>query len=122
MAFIENVYDGDTLLPQLEQTESITGYKPKIGIVDRGYRLRKVINGVKIIIPAKLPASASNYQKQMMRKRFRARASIEPIIGHLKQDHRLSRNYLLDEQGDLVNTQLAAAGFNLIKRPSQFYF
>ena len=68
MAFIENVYDGDTLLPQLEQTESITGYKPKIGIVDRGYRVRKVINGVKIIIPAKLPPSASNYQNKHFRQ------------------------------------------------------
>jgi len=27
----------------------------------------------------------------------------------------MSRNYLLDEQGDLVNTLLAAAGFNLRK-------
>jgi len=115
MAFTENIYDGDTLLPQLEQTERITDHKPKIGIVDRGYRGRKIINGVEIIIPAKLPASANNYQKQKLRKQFRARAGIEPIIGHLKQDHRMSRNYLLDEQGDLVNTLLAAAGFNLRK-------
>lgn len=115
MAFIENLYDGDTLLPQLEQTERITGHKPKVGIVDRGYKGRKEVNGVQIIIPTKLPASANNYQKQKMRKRFRARAGIEPIIGHLKQDHRMSRNYLLDEQGDLVNTLLAAAGFNLRK-------
>lgn len=115
MAFIENLYDGDTLLPQLEQTERITGHKPKVGIVDRGYKGRKVVNGVQIIIPTKLPASANNYQKQKIRKRFRARAGIEPIIGHLKQDHRMSRNYLLDEQGDLVNTLLAAAGFNLRK-------
>ena len=83
--------------------------------MDRGYRERKVINGVKIIIPVKLPASANNYQKQKMRKRFRARAGIESIIGHLKQDHRMNSNYLLDEQGDLVNTLLAAAGFNLKK-------
>ena len=115
MAFIENLYDGDTLLPQLEQTERITGHKPKVGIVDRGYKGRKVVNGVQIIIPTKLPAFTNNYQKQKIRKRFRARAGIEPIIGHLKQDHRMSRNYLLDEQGDLVNTLLAAAGFNLRK-------
>lgn len=115
MAFVENLYDGDTLLPQLEQTERITGHKPKVGIVDRGYKGRKVVNGVQIIIPTKLPASANNYQKQKMRKRFRARAGIEPVIGHLKQDHRMSRNYLLDQQGDLVNTLLAAAGFNLRK-------
>jgi IS5 family transposase len=119
MAFIENLYDGDTLLPQLEQTERITGHKPKVGIVDRGYKGRKVVNGVQIIIPTKLPASANNYQKQKIRKRFRARAGIEPIIGHLKQDHRMSRNYLLDEQGDLVNTLLAAAGFNLRKMLQQ---
>jgi transposase, IS5 family len=115
MAFTNNVYDGDTLLPQLEQTERITGHKPKVGIADRGYKGRKAVNGVQIVIPAKLPASATNYQKQKARKRFRARAGIEPVIGHLKQDHRMSRNYLLDEQGDWVNTLLAAAGFNLRK-------
>jgi len=108
MAFIENVYNGETLLPQLAQTVRITGHKPKIGIEDRGYWVRKVINGVKIIIPVKLPASTNNYQKQKMRKRFRARASIEPIIGHLKQDHRMNRV-------KLVNTLLAAAGLNLRK-------
>ncbi len=115
MGFTDNVYDGDTLLPQLEQTERITGHKPKAGIVDRGYKGRKNINGVQIIIPSKLPDSANNYQKQKMRKRFRARAGIEPVIGHLKQDHRMGRNYLMDEVGDLVNTLLAAAGFNLRK-------
>lgn len=115
MAFTDNVYDGDTLLPQLKQTERITGHKPKVGIADRGYKGRKAVNGVQIVIPAKLPASATNYQKQKARKRFRARAGIEPVIGHLKQDHRMSRNYLLYEQGDLVNTLLAAAGFNLRK-------
>jgi len=36
-------------------------------------------------------------------------------MGHLKQDYRMSRNYLLNEQGDLVNTLLAATGFNLRK-------
>jgi IS5 family transposase len=115
MAFTDNVYDGDTLLPQLVQTERITGHNPKVGIADRGYKGRKSVNGVQIVIPEKLPSSATNYQKQKARKRFRARAGIEPVIGHLKQDHRMSRNYLLDEQGDLVNTLLAAAGFNLRK-------
>jgi len=115
MAFIENIYDGDTLAPQLEQIERLTGHKPDIGIVDRGYRGRKIVNGTRIVIPNKLPASANNYQKQKIRKQFRARAGIEPIIGHLKQDHRMGRNYLLDEPGDSVNTLLAAAGFNLRK-------
>jgi len=115
MAFTDNVYDGDTLAPQLAQTKRLTGFSPKFGIVDRGYRGRKKVESTTIVIPNKLPASANNYQKQKIRKQFRARAGIEPIIGHLKQDHRMGRNYLLDETGDRVNTLLAAAGFNLRK-------
>jgi hypothetical protein len=34
------------------------------------------------------------------------------INNNLKQDHRMSRNYLLDIEGDKVNTLLATAGFN----------
>lgn len=115
MAFKENIFDGDTLAPQLAQTTRLTESSPKYGIVDRGYRGRKNVNGTTIIIPTKLPATANNYQKQKIRKQFRARAGIEPIIGHLKQDHRMSRNFLLDQIGDSVNTLLAAAGFNLRK-------
>ncbi len=115
MAFTENIYDGDTLEPQLQQTERLIRKKPKAGIVDRGYRGRKLINGVKIIIPKRLTDSATSYQRQKMRKFFRARAGIEPVIGHLKQDHRMSRNYLRDNDGDKINTILAATGFNLRK-------
>jgi IS5 family transposase len=115
MAFIENIYDGATLEPQLNQTEQLIGRKPKYGIVDRGYRGKKQVNGIKIVIPKRLPLAATRYQIQKIREQFRARAGIEPIIGHLKQDHRMSRNYLLDPDGDKVNTILAAAGFNLRK-------
>jgi IS5 family transposase len=115
MAFTENIYDGATLPPQLQQVKELTGRMPKQGIVDRGYRGRKMIDGVKITVPKQLPKSSSRYQVQKIRKLFRARAGIEPVIGHLKQDHRMSRNYLLDPDGDRVNTLLAAAGFNLRK-------
>ena len=116
LSFIENVYDGDTLEAQLSQIENVTGgYRPKIGIVDRGFRGRKHVNGTQIVIPTKLPASATNYQKQKLRKQFRARAGIEPIIGHLKQDHRMSRNYLSGNLGDTMNVLLAATGFNMRK-------
>jgi IS5 family transposase len=115
MAFTENIYDGATLGPQLDQVEELIGLRPKYGIVDRGYRGKKQVGGVQIIIPKKLPKSSTRYQIQKIRKLFRARAGIEPVIGHLKHDHRMSRNYLLDPVGDKVNTVLAAAGFNLRK-------
>ena len=115
MAFDKNLYDGDTLTPQLQQVEELTERKPKRAIVDRGYRGRKEILGTKIISPKKLPQGASRYQKQRLREFFRARAGIEPVIGHLKQDHRMGRNFLLDEEGDRLNTILAATGFNIRK-------
>lgn len=115
MAFAENIYDGDTLSPQLQQVEMLTGRMPKYGIVDRGYRGRKIVEGVKILSPGKLVSSASRYLIQKTRKQFRARAGIEPVIGHIKRDHRMWRNFLLDEDGDKLNTILAATGFNLRK-------
>lgn len=51
-------------------------------------------------------------QQQKRRKSHKRRAAIEPIIGHLKQDHRLSRNFYKGDFGDAINVMLAAAAFN----------
>lgn len=115
MSFQGNPFDGDTLAPQLVQVERITGHKPETGIVDRGYRGRKQVNGTQIICPGKPLKTGREYQRQKMRRRFRARAGIEPVIGHIKHDHRMLRNYLLNHIGDTMNSILAAAGFNLKK-------
>lgn len=115
LAFKENIYDGDTLEPQLKQVERLINHQPESGIVDRGYRGKRTVGLTKIISPKKLPASTNNYQKQKTRKQFRARAGIEPVIGHIKHDHRMIRNYLSGELGDTLNTLLAAAGFNMKK-------
>jgi IS5 family transposase len=40
------------------------------------------------------------------------RAPIEPVIGHLKAEHRMGRNYLAHHAGDAANAVLAAAGYN----------
>jgi len=115
MSFCGNPFDGDTLAPQLDQVRRITGHKPQTGIVDRGYRGRKQVNDTEIICPGKPTKSDNKYQRQKIRQRFRARAGIEPVIGHVKHDHRMLRNYLLDQTGDSMNSILAAAGFNLRK-------
>ena len=115
MSFTGNPFDGDTLEPQLAQVERITDHQPETGIVDRGFRGRKKVGGTQIICPGKPSANTNAYLRQKIRKRFRARAGIEPVIGHIKYDHRMHRNYLLDEIGDTMNVILAAAGFNLRK-------
>ena len=40
--------------------------------------------------------------------KFCKRAGIEPVIGHLKSDHRMMRNYLKGTLGDAINTMMVA--------------
>ena len=54
----------------------------------------------------------SRYRQNKLKKAFKRRAGIEPVIGHLKADHRLSRNFYRGVFGDNINVMLAAAGFN----------
>jgi len=115
VAHEENLYDGDALAPALEQTQAITGRVPSRAIVDRGYRGRKAVNGTEVLVPGKAKAGQSPYQRAKMRARFRRRAAIEPLIGHLKGQYRLARCFLKGFVGDQVNLLLAAAAWNLRK-------
>jgi transposase, IS5 family len=44
---------------------------------------------------------------------LKRRNAIEPIIGHLKNDGLLGRNYLKGELGDAMHAILCAAGHNI---------
>lgn len=61
-------------------------------------------------------ASAPSGQKRRVtpaiKRQMRRRCAIEPVIGHIKAEHRKGRNYLAGQQGDAVNAVLAAAGYN----------
>ena len=43
---------------------------------------------------------------------MRRRSAVEPVIGHLKGERRMGRNYLAHPHGNLNNPILAAAGYN----------
>lgn len=115
VSFSKNIYDGHTLPDALKQREALVGRRAKVAICDRGYRGKRVVNGTRIEIPKKPLKRASAYEKRKARKRFRRRAGIEPIIGHLKSDFRLLRNYLKGSVGDRINLMLAAAAYNFKK-------
>ena len=115
MTFKTNVYDGHTLPAVLEQTEQLTGKRPKTATVDRGYKGRQMVGETKINMPKPPLKKDTQYQKRKKRKHFKRRAAIEPIIGHLKQDHRVARNFLKGQIGDSINFIMAAAGFNYRK-------
>ena len=97
------------------QSAELVGRRAKVAICDRGYRGKNNVDGTKIEIPNKPRKRASAYEKRKARKRFRRRAGIEPIIGHLKFDYRLLRNYLKGSVGDSINLMLAAAAYNFKK-------
>jgi len=109
--FNGNPNDTITLKPTLEHVEKISGIKFKNAIVDRGYKGQKKVNDITIVSP-KPPNAKQPYSKATMRKKCRKRAAIEPVIGHVKHDCRMQRNYLKGDIGNDINALLAAAGFN----------
>ena len=108
----KNVHDSKTLEPALQQQQRLTGIVLDNNFVDRGFRGVKEVLGTKIIIPDSPGKDRTAYQKQKLRKGFKRRAAIEPKIGHLKQDHRLGRNFYKGIFGDNINVMLAAAAMN----------
>jgi hypothetical protein len=61
-------------------------------------------------------------KKQTAWAKWRSRSAIEPVIGHLKQDHRMKRNYLHGKDGDCINALLVGCGFNLRKLLRVFFW
>jgi IS5 family transposase len=110
--FPGNPYDGHILSAQLEQTTILLediGKQPKQVFVDLGYRGVDADNpGVDIIHRGKAKSLT-----QEQRRWLKRRQAIEPVIGHLKSDHRMSRCWLKGEVGDAINAVLSAAGYNL---------
>ncbi len=47
-----------------------------------------------------------------IKRELRRRSAVEPVIGHLKAEHRMGRNYLWFRRGDANNAVLAAVGYN----------
>jgi len=109
--FNGNPNDTKTLEPAIENIEQMSGIKFKNAIVDRGYKGKKEVRGVTIVSP-KPPNAKQPYSKTTMRKKCRARAAVEPVIGHVKHDCRMLKNYLKGTIGNDINANLAAAGYN----------
>lgn len=107
-----NEYDGHTLESSLQQVEKLTGSAPRSASVDRGYRGITQVGVTQVQIPNPFNKKLSKYKQGKLKKSFKRRAAIEPVIGHLKADHRLSRNFYKGIFGDNINVMLSAAAFN----------
>jgi transposase, IS5 family len=104
-----NPYDGHTLETVLPGIEAITGAALSRILADAGYK------GHNAPPEHKLKVYTQGQKRGLtaaIKRQFRRRAAIEPVIGHTKQDHRMDRNFLAHREGDAINAVLAAAGYN----------
>ncbi len=103
-----NPYDGHTLAKVIEETQALTGGEIERVYVDKGYR------GHNAPKPFRVYRSGQKRGVHgVIKKALRRRAAIEAVIGHLKTDGHLGRNYLKGRHGDQANAVLTAVGHNL---------
>lgn len=104
-----NPYDGHTLATVLPAIICQNGTSLIRVITDDGYRGHKAP-------PTQAPCVYTSSQKRgvtaQIKRELRRRPAVEPVIGHLKADHRMGRNYLAGQAGDAANALLAAVGYN----------
>lgn len=106
-----NPYDGHTLNSSIDQVERLSGQRPQQAFVDKGYKGKNNYpDDVEIMVAGRKKKATPTLEKY-----FKRRSAIEPIIGHIKTDHRMGRNFLLGKIGDRVNAILSGCAFNLKK-------
>jgi hypothetical protein len=107
-----NPYDGHTLGPVIADLEKLTGAAVRRIHADKGYRGHSYPDRFRVWI-----SGQGRRVTKAIRREMRRRAAVEPVIGHLKDDHRMRRNYLKGRDGDRINAVLAAGGLHLQPAP-----
>jgi len=102
-----NPFDGHTLGPVVADLERLTGVETRRIHVDKGYRGHNHPHKFRVWISGQVRRVTGTIRREMRR-----RAAVEPVIGHLKAEHRMGRNHLKGRDGDRINAVLAAAGYN----------
>lgn len=111
VAFHGNPYEGHTLKHTLDQVNRVTGIKPLQAACDMGYRGHDYEGDCRILI-------SNRYRKKVpasIRRWWKRRSAVEPIIGHMKHEHGMERNRLKGTQRDSINALLSACGYNMRK-------
>jgi transposase, IS5 family len=102
-----NPFDGHTLGPAIADITQLLGVEPRRIHVDKGYRGHNHPHKFRVWISGQARRVTAAIRREMRR-----RAAVEPVIGHMKAEHRMDRNYLKGREGDRANAVLAAAGYN----------
>ena len=102
-------YDGHTLQTVLPEIESQIGVNLTRILADAGYRGHNATDKHRLKV---FTSGQKRGVTDQIKRQLRRRAAVEPVIGHLKAEHRMGRNYLAHRSGDAINALLAAAGYN----------
>ena len=104
-----NPYDGHTLNTVIPEMETLIGNTIERILADKGYRGHNAPPDYKFRV---FTSGQKRRMTPQIKRELRRRSAVEPVIGHLKSEHRMGRNYLWHRQGDAINATLAAAGYN----------
>lgn len=104
-----NPYDGHTLETVIPDMERTIGNEIGRILADAGYRGHNAPESHKFRV---FTSGQKRRMTPAIKRQMRRRSAIEPVIGHIKNEHRMDRNYLAHKEGDAVNAVLAAAGYN----------
>ena len=104
-----NPYDGHTLATVIPEMEALIGNTIERVLADAGYRGHNAPPDYKFRV---FTAGQKRRMTPQIKREMRRRSAVEPVIGHLKAEHRMGRNYLAHRAGDATNAVLAAAGYN----------
>lgn len=120
-SFRGNPYDGHILAESLEQTSNLLQDihhqgKPitiKEVTTDLGFRgADQDVAPMTLIHRGKAKRLAGLMGDSVWQK-LKRRQAIEPVIGHLKAEHRMKRNWLKGAEGDAFNALLCGIGYNI---------
>jgi IS5 family transposase len=104
-----NPYDGHTLANIIPAITQLIGNQIARLHADAGYRGHNASPEDKFkVYTSKQKRGVTPQIKREMRRR----AAVEPVIGHIKNEHRMDRNYLHHSGGDANNAILATVGYN----------
>jgi transposase, IS5 family len=105
-------YDGHTPAQVIPAVKAVIGCDIKRIIADAGYR------GHNAPAPCDQRVNTAGQKRGVttaIRRIMRCRSAVEPVIGHLKNDH---RNHLVGQAGDAANAVLAAVAYSFRRLPN----
>jgi len=104
-----NPYDGHTLAEVIPAIEQLVGHTIERLHADAGYRGHNAPPDYRFKV---YTSKQKRRVTPQIKREMKRRSAVEPVIGHLKEEHRMGRNYLWYRRGDAANAVLAGIGYN----------